>query len=164
MRSQFLRVHGLFSPTYIRVHVLSLSVQIAGSYIYICIYTYISSCWANGPRHLIPLSPEPAHASSILLSLLSVPSDRAFNGCFVFTCVQSVYTYTCRRSRSPFRLLAQIKLRDDDSIHERVVISIQHMHHVKQLMCCRSRSNEFLSFYHVFPFTCILQCSLMITS
>ena len=52
-----------------------------------------------------------------------------------------------------FVCLAQIKLRDDDVPLTSVLWSrfSTRIIHVKQLMCCRSRSNEFLPFYHVFP-------------
>lgn len=109
--ANFACTRSFFSYIYIRVHVLSLYRLPDRIYIYVYIHIFLR-VEQTDPRHLIPLFPKPAHASSILLSLLSVPSDRAFNGCFVFTCVQSIYTYTCRRS--PFRLLAQIKLRDGD--------------------------------------------------
>lgn len=145
MRSQFF-VYTVFFLLPIFVSTFSVCTDRRIVYIYMYIYIYFSSCWANGPRHLIPLSPKPAHASSIFLSLLSVPSDRVL--------MVALYLHACNRyirihvvHVSPFRLLAQIKLRDDDSTHECVLWSrfSTRLIHVKQLMCCRSCSSFCLS-------------------
>lgn len=157
MRSQFYTEMPFFSYLYSCPHFLS--VQIAGSYIHIYIwYIYFFVLNKRTPTSdpTVPLSPPTLRPFFSLCYPCRVTEPLMV--ALYFTCVQSVYTYTCRRSRSLYFVCSRrSKLRDDDSTHECIVISIQHTHHlcIKQLMCCRSRANEFLPFYHVFPFTSV---------